>query len=968
VGQNHWKSQDGVTIPLWGTPERKEYEGAFKDKLQSVFGGTRNTLRKLKVPLAQINEHSGNDPVNKDRLNLYTRMARGGDRLPPVIVRRNGNDTFDLIDGSHRRAAAHAAGLKGLDAYELVPTLPGQPAVKKSLKKMAIADIPPGQQEHDHYSYSHVLRPDHVMAGYSLNVHPNTFDDGSHELTAELLHHGNSVGALGGVLHNGTLKLDAASIDGPHRGKGLGLAMYEAMYGHAAHGLGATHAQGDDHSTSAHAVHQKLAQKHGLGYSAGPIQNGKVPGTDFDGKFGPYQYALKSEAIAKMAIAGIPPGQKTKRKAHQPGFTRWNYTHVLPEAHQQAGFKLWLDTSKKGQIRAQLVHDADKPELREGNAEPGEIGMATATHVPGAEYERPLVMGSAHVRQSHQGKGLGLAMYEALYAHGRNVLGATHVRGGEHSTMAMRVHQKLAQKHGLDYQPRENIGERFGDEKKNRAYWEQQPTGPYDDKFKGYKYALKSEDEKDPQGGDTSFEFGANAAPAPVEPSALHVAALRSIKRMKGPKRDLAHAWFQYTQGHTTVRPPVTPELERHLARFGIVDPQGYGYDANGRDMSKPLAGKRTRGPVQRQPDELKRYKQNSTRSGHYLPYQKAEEELEGFLAKAFPDWKPPAIAPLTPPAPKVEVPGLKVPPAAMKTPALHSTVDGFMGQLKTLPKGSAERGKFITQHMNHGPFLAALQAHPQGPAMHKQLTSYLNGAANAGFKAGATRAVVKAEDVRRLPPAEQRQLRKALRMNRARHLKKAVNLRESSPDTLESRHEVAGHMLGFQPHMHRAFKAARFLMGGEPATIEQMRRALWDHDGDASRRHVPVRHARHGGLQEGPGGSPECRGAGQGRRGGPRAQVRPGGRTGRCTGRSVPHPGLRRGLVPDGEAEREALHRLHAGLGPRNRPDFPAKTQRWRRFPGQGGQRGALEPGPPRSRLLARIPPLRSRTVHATG
>jgi hypothetical protein len=75
--------------------------------------------------------------------------------------------------------------------------------------------------------------------------------------------------------------------------------------------------------------------------------------------------------------------------------------------------------------------------------------------------------------------------------------------------------------------------------------------------------------------------------------------------------------------------------------------------------------------------------------------------------------------------------------------PALHNTVEGFMGGLKALPKGSPDRGKFITQHMNHAPFLSALKAHPQGQQVHAMLTQHLNSAANAGFRPGATVATV---------------------------------------------------------------------------------------------------------------------------------------------------------------------------------------------------------------------------------
>lgn len=73
-------------------------------------------------------------------------------------------------------------------------------------------------------------------------------------------------------------------------------------------------------------------------------------------------------------------------------------------------------------------------------------------------------------------------------------------------------------------------------------------------------------------------------------------------------------------------------------------------------------------------------------------------------------------------------------PPVASPTPpTLHDKVEPFLSNLKSLPKEGAARGKFITQHMNHGPFLQALQKHPQGRQVYGMLTNFMNSKANAG-------------------------------------------------------------------------------------------------------------------------------------------------------------------------------------------------------------------------------------------
>ena len=86
-------------------------------------------------------------------------------------------------------------------------------------------------------------------------------------------------------------------------------------------------------------------------------------------------------------------------------------------------------------------------------------------------------------------------------------------------------------------------------------------------------------------------------------------------------------------------------------------------------------------------------------------------------------------------------------PAAPAAKPALHDNVAGFMGALKALPKEDrAGRGRLVTQHMSHAPFLAALGQHPEGAKIKPFLHQYMNSAGNAGFRPGATVATAKSE------------------------------------------------------------------------------------------------------------------------------------------------------------------------------------------------------------------------------
>lgn len=156
----------------------------------------------------------------------------------------------------------------------------------------------PFSGEHPQVDYSHVLPAGAKENGYSLLVthvpkekHPSGNQVDEH-LLSSVHFYGKKVGEVTGYINDKgkpSAHLEPHSeLDSKHQNKGLGSAMYEALYAHAKNHLGINEVAGGAHTEKAHKVHQRLAQKHGFEYSA-PASG--LPYTPH----GRYNYSLKAE-------------------------------------------------------------------------------------------------------------------------------------------------------------------------------------------------------------------------------------------------------------------------------------------------------------------------------------------------------------------------------------------------------------------------------------------------------------------------------------------------------------------------------------------------------------------------------------------------------------------------------------------------------------------------------------------------
>lgn len=139
--RREWRAKDGLRVPSINDPARQPWDKAYHQKLVETFGnGDAKRLRPVKVPVTEhLSGHFVQGPVGpggRDRRGFYKRMLAGGDKLPPIVVRRMGQG-WHVVDGNARVHAALAHGLPELEAVEILD----QNGLKKGLPGAMVASL-----------------------------------------------------------------------------------------------------------------------------------------------------------------------------------------------------------------------------------------------------------------------------------------------------------------------------------------------------------------------------------------------------------------------------------------------------------------------------------------------------------------------------------------------------------------------------------------------------------------------------------------------------------------------------------------------------------------------------------------------------------------------------------------------------------------------------------------------------------
>jgi GNAT superfamily N-acetyltransferase len=154
----------------------------------------------------------------------------------------------------------------------------------------------------------------------------------------------------------------------------------------------------------------------------------------------------KSETLEKSPFGDQPADQVIP--------DRYDYSSMLPKEHSDKRLRVHYVREPHGkgspnQYEATLIQK--HPQL-------GDVTLGTL----GAYHSAPdtIQISDAHVTSEHRGQGFGKLMYEALY-HQAAKDGVKRVAGSAHTKLAGNVHASLAEKHGFQYEPSDQINDKM---------------------------------------------------------------------------------------------------------------------------------------------------------------------------------------------------------------------------------------------------------------------------------------------------------------------------------------------------------------------------------------------------------------------------------------------------------------------------------------------------------------------------
>lgn len=152
----------GIKIPAHGTEARRKWNDNYRQVAANHFtDGKAHLLKPVKVDPKELKPNHALIG-GEDRTQLYDRMVRGGDQLPPLILAKEG-DSYRVLDGHHKHSVALQNGLDTMDAYEILGK--AEPVIPNTGGAMAFVNQP-----------GEILKTDLLPGGIADHLRPEDFD------------------------------------------------------------------------------------------------------------------------------------------------------------------------------------------------------------------------------------------------------------------------------------------------------------------------------------------------------------------------------------------------------------------------------------------------------------------------------------------------------------------------------------------------------------------------------------------------------------------------------------------------------------------------------------------------------------------------------------------------------------------------------------------------------------------------